>query len=96
MAEQDSRGFASLGDLPVIEPSTVEEVHKLIPLAFDLSEQSGSPVLFRLVTSVANSRAAVEIEAPRPPLDRKPVLEKDIAVGHLIVVSSAVRDEGMS
>jgi len=79
MVEQDSRGFASLADMPVIEPSSVEEVYRLIQVAFDLSEQSGSPVLFRLVTSVANSRAAVEIEEPRPLPSREPVLEKDIA-----------------
>jgi indolepyruvate ferredoxin oxidoreductase alpha subunit len=57
----------------------VEEVYKLIQTAFDLSEESGSPVLFRLVTSVANSRAVVEIEELCPLPQREPVLEKDIA-----------------
>jgi indolepyruvate ferredoxin oxidoreductase alpha subunit len=79
MAEQDSRGFAYLSNLPILEPSSVPEAYGLIQAAFGLSEQVGSPVLFRMVTSVAHAYAAVEIEPPLPPLQREVVFEKDIA-----------------
>lgn len=79
MAEQDSRGFAVLADLPIIEPPTVPEAYSLIQSAFDLSEQVGSPVLFRMVTGVAHAQAAVEIEPPVAPLEREVIVEKDIA-----------------
>lgn len=78
MAEQDSRGFALMSDLPMLEPSSVAETYQLIQVAFDLSEQIGSPIFFRLVTAIANSHAMVEIEEPLPPLKREPILEKDI------------------
>ncbi len=79
MAEQDSRGFAYLSDLPILEPSTVTEAYSLIQVAFNLSEQAGIPVLFRMVTSVAHAYAAAEIEPPLPPLQREILVEKDIA-----------------
>ena len=78
MAEQDSRGFALMSDLPMLEPSSVAETYQLIQVAFDLSEQIGSPIFFRLVTAIANSHTMVEIEEPLPPLKREPILEKDI------------------
>ncbi len=78
MAEQDSRGFALMSDLPMLEPSSVAETYQLIQVAFNLSEQIGSPIFFRLVTAIANSHAMVEIEEPLPPLKREPILEKDI------------------
>jgi indolepyruvate ferredoxin oxidoreductase alpha subunit len=79
MAEQDSRGFALMSDLPMLEPSSVAEAFELTQVAFDLSEQTGSPVFLRLVTAIANSHAPVRFEAPPPPPAREPILEKDIA-----------------
>jgi indolepyruvate ferredoxin oxidoreductase alpha subunit len=79
MAEQDSRGFALMSDLPMLEPASVSETYDIIQVAFDLSEQVKTPVFVRLVASIANSHAAVEVEDPRPPANREPLLEKDIA-----------------
>jgi indolepyruvate ferredoxin oxidoreductase alpha subunit len=78
MVEQDSRGYARMMDLPMLEPMTVAEAYEIVPLAFELSERSGSPVFVRLVTSIANSHAPVEIKAPLPPEEREPILERDI------------------
>jgi indolepyruvate ferredoxin oxidoreductase alpha subunit len=79
MCEQDSRGFALMSDLPILEPATVAEAYELVQVAFDLSERSGSPVFVRLVTALANSHAAVAVEEPSPPTDQEPILERDIA-----------------
>jgi indolepyruvate ferredoxin oxidoreductase, alpha subunit len=79
MCEQDSRGFAMMSDTPVLEPSTVEEAYELTKYAFELSEEIGSPVFLRLVTTTAQSWAGVKIDEDFKPLDREPVLIKDIS-----------------
>mgnify|MGYP001082192126 CR=1 FL=1 len=78
MVEQDSRGYARMMDLPMLEPTTVAEAYELMPMAFDLSERCGSPVFVRSVTAIANSHAAVEVKEPLPPEEREPILERDI------------------
>jgi indolepyruvate ferredoxin oxidoreductase alpha subunit len=79
MVEQDSRGFALMSDLPMLDPATVQDAYDLTRVAFDLSEAVGSPVFVRLVTANASSFAAVEIADP-PPVwpERQPVLLRDI------------------
>ena len=79
MCEQDSRGFALMSDLPILEPASVVEAYEMMPFAFDLSEKTGTVVFVRLVTALANSHAAVSVEKPVPPAEREPILERDIA-----------------
>ncbi len=67
MAEQDSRGFARMSDLPMLEPASVAEAYRLVQVAFELSERAGTPVFVRLVTGIAQSKAAVELVQPNPP-----------------------------
>src|SRR5665811_1902162 len=44
MCEQDSRYFAVMADMPMLEPATVAETYELTKLAFDLSEKIKGPV----------------------------------------------------
>ncbi len=79
MVEQDSRGFAVLTDLPMLEPTDPKRAYELAQYAFELSEQVGSPVFVRMVTAVANSKAAVDVQTPTAPaLERQPKLINDI------------------
>ncbi|MGD0003801.1 MAG: hypothetical protein ABSE06_06190, partial [Anaerolineaceae bacterium] len=78
MAEQDSRGFSLMSDLPMLEPASVAETYFLIQKAFEISEKVGTPVFIRLVTAIANSKTAIEIDEIGKPLDRQPVLIRDI------------------
>ena len=78
MAEQDTRGYALMSDLPILEPATVAECYQLMPLAFELSERVGTPVFVRSVTALANSHTLVEVEDPLQPEEREPILERDI------------------
>jgi len=78
MVEQDSRGYARMMDLPMLEPTTVAEAYELMGPAFELSERCGSPVFVRSVTSIANSHAPVDVQDPVPPEEREPILERDI------------------
>lgn len=78
MCEQDSRYFAVMADMPMLEPATVAETYELTKLAFDLSEKIKGPVFLRLVTGIADSYAEVEIEEPAPVSSKIPLLIKDI------------------
>lgn len=59
--EQDSRFYGKFAMIPIFEPSTQQEAFEMMAEAFALSEKMGVPVLFRVVTRLAHSRAAVEI-----------------------------------
>ncbi|MBQ9363428.1 MAG: indolepyruvate ferredoxin oxidoreductase [Bacteroidaceae bacterium] len=59
--EQDSRFYAKFALIPVFEPSNQQEAYDMVASAFDLSERLKVPVLLRIVTRLAHSRAAVEI-----------------------------------
>ncbi len=79
MCEQDSRGFALMSDLPMLEPASVEEAYNLTQFAFELSEATGTPVFLRMTTETALSYAGMEIEEPPAIPDQEPKLVKDIA-----------------
>ena len=57
--EQDSRFYGKFAMVPVLEPSDQQECYDMASFAFDLSEKLKLPVLLRLVTRVAHSRASV-------------------------------------
>jgi indolepyruvate ferredoxin oxidoreductase alpha subunit len=79
MAEEDSRGFAQMSDLPMIEPTSAAEAYQLVQTAFEVSEHASTPVFIRLVTSTASSSAPVQVrDEYTGPLDRQPVLIRDI------------------
>ncbi len=64
--EQDSRFHGKFAMVPMMEPSTQQEAYDMVRYAFDLSERVGLPVLLRLVTRLAHSRAAVHtVDQPR-------------------------------
>ena len=59
--EQDSRFYGKFAMIPILEPSNQQEAYDMTRCAFDLSEQLRVPVLLRIVTRLAHSRAAVEV-----------------------------------
>ena len=66
--EQDSRFYGDFSLIPMYEPSNQQEAYDMARSGFDFSEQTGEPVLMRLVTRLAHSRAGVECrEAQIPP-----------------------------
>ncbi len=60
--EQDTRHFAQFSKLPCFDPSSPEECYEMMKDAFELSEELGTPVLFRPTTRVCHGCASVEIE----------------------------------
>jgi len=57
--EQDSRFFGKFSQIPIFEPSNQQEAYDMTRYAFDLSEKYGTPVLMRITTRLAHSRAGV-------------------------------------
>jgi len=64
--EQDNRYYAKISGLPMLEPSSVEEAHRIVADAFDLSEQLQEPVLLRTTTRINHSSGVITLGAIRP------------------------------
>ncbi|MBO5362004.1 MAG: indolepyruvate ferredoxin oxidoreductase [Paludibacteraceae bacterium] len=64
--EQDSRFYAKFAMIPCLEPSNQQEAYDMMHYAFDLSESLRTPILLRVTTRMAHSRAVVEtMDTPR-------------------------------
>lgn len=64
--EQDSRFYAKFAMIPCLEPSNQQEAYNLTRYAFELSERLHEPILMRVTTRMAHSRAVVETQTIRP------------------------------
>ena len=60
--EQDSRFYGKFAMIPTFEPSSQQEAYDMMAAAFDYSEQQKLPVLMRVTTRMAHSRAVVEVK----------------------------------
>ena len=58
--EQDSRFYGKFALIPVMEPSNQQEAYDMTRYAFELSEKFRTPVLLRITTRLAHSRAGVK------------------------------------
>jgi indolepyruvate ferredoxin oxidoreductase alpha subunit len=58
-SEQDSRYYARLANLPMLEPSNPQECLEMTKMAFELSEEFEIPVLLRTTTKVSHSIGTV-------------------------------------
>lgn len=65
--EQDSRYYAKLSGLAMLEPSTIEEAKDMTIRAFELSEELEEPVLLRTTTRINHSTAVVTCGDISPP-----------------------------
>lgn len=72
--EQDSRVLADFARIICLEPRNQQEAYDMTREAFDLSERFDIPVMLRLVTRLAHSRAVVNIgdAVPQRPLSKAP------------------------
>lgn len=59
--EQDTRRVAISAKVPVIEASDSQEAKDFMKMAFDLSEQYDTPVIFRTTTRLSHSQGMVEL-----------------------------------
>ena len=64
--EQDSRFYGKFAMIPILEPSTQQEAYDMMKYAYALSEEKKLPVLLRVVTRLAHSRAGVVVNDHMP------------------------------
>lgn len=73
--EQDSRYFAKLAKVPLLEPADTAEALELIRTAFELSERFCTPFMFRTTTRLAHTRGIVDpgvrVEVQGAPFSRQ-------------------------
>jgi indolepyruvate ferredoxin oxidoreductase alpha subunit len=58
--EQDNRVFGNFAMIPMFEPANQQEAYNMTYEGFGLSEKLGYPILMRITTRMAHSRAGVE------------------------------------
>ena len=87
--EQDSRFYGKFAMIPILEPSTQQEAYDMVSYAYDLSENMKLPVLLRIVTRLAHSRAGVEVDDIR---DTNP-LSPDNERGHWVLLPGIARKQ---
>lgn len=58
--EQDSRVYGNFAMIPILEPSNQQEAYEMTRYGFALSETVGTPVMLRITTRLAHSRAGIE------------------------------------
>jgi len=75
--EQDNRNYARFAKVPMFEPSDSQEAKDLVKIAFEISEEYDTPVLFRTTTRISHSKSIVELgeRVEMPPLT---TLVKDV------------------
>ena len=78
MCEQDTRTFAQMSDMVVLEPANGQECHDFTKLAFEISEHIQKPVFVRGVTNTSQSYSTVAVADRVKPAEKAPVLQKDI------------------
>jgi indolepyruvate ferredoxin oxidoreductase alpha subunit len=74
--EQDNRNYAFAAKLPMLEPSDPCEAKEMLKLAFDLSEDLDTPVMFRITTRVSHVKGVVtkgEKKIPSVPCEIKKI-----------------------
>jgi indolepyruvate ferredoxin oxidoreductase alpha subunit len=64
--EQDNRYYARLSGLPMLEPTTTQEMKDMTIAAFELSEELELPVIIRTTTRLNHVRGAVKLGALKP------------------------------
>ncbi|PIE16283.1 MAG: indolepyruvate ferredoxin oxidoreductase [Proteobacteria bacterium] len=72
-SEQDTRFYSDFAKLPLFEPRDQQQCYDMTREAFELSDRVRLPVMVRVVTRIAHSRAVVQRAEPRgqlpPPAD---------------------------
>ncbi len=60
--EQDSRFWGKYANIPILDPSTPQEVKDYVKDGLKISEEFNTPVLIRLTSRLCHSRGLVELE----------------------------------
>lgn len=67
--EQDSRFYGKFAMIPIFEPANQQECYDIMNIAFQTSEVLKLPILLRIVTRLAHSRAVVMVKQDAAPMN---------------------------
>jgi len=85
--EQDNRVYGNFAMIPIFEPSNQQEAYDMVYEGYELSEKLGYPILLRITTRMAHSRAGVVRREMKP---QNPVrLEKDAGSKYILLPANA-------
>lgn len=77
-SEENSRAFAYLAHIPVLEPSDAQEAKDFTKLGFEISEKFKIPVILRITTRVAHQRMPIALgNKPKKTAKKKGEFVKD-------------------
>lgn len=85
--EQDSRFYGKFAMIPTFEPSSQQEAYDMMAVAFEYSEQQKLPVLMRVTTRMAHSRAVVNVATEAQ--QEKPLNYDAIAANWVLLPANA-------
>jgi len=84
--EQDTRFYADFARIVCLEPANQQDAYDMTRDAFDVSERFKIPVLVRLVTRLAHSRAVVRVREPRA---ENPVTKVQVPASWILLPANA-------
>jgi len=85
--EQDNRVYGNFAMIPIFEPSNQQEAYDMVYEGYELSEKLGYPILLRITTRMAHSRAGVVRRDMKP---QNPIrLEKDAGSKYILLPANA-------
>lgn len=87
--EQDSRFYGKFAMIPILEPSSQQEAYDMMGYAYTLSEELKLPVLMRIVTRLAHSRAGIEVSEAK----EENTLNPDNERGHWVLLPANARKQ---
>jgi indolepyruvate ferredoxin oxidoreductase alpha subunit len=85
--EQDTRFYADFARTICFEPATQQEAYDMTREAFDVAERFRVPVVLRLVTRLAHSRAVVHVS--EPPRDENVLRKAANSAGWILLPDNA-------
>lgn len=83
--EQDSRYYARMAKVPLLEPSDSREAYEMVGAGLDISERHDTPVMLRIETRISHSRTVVEYRDERRHVDlpyEKDAVKRVMIPGH--------------
>ena len=89
--EQDTRYYAKLAKIPMLEPSDSQEAYELMAIAFELSEKFDTPVLVRTSTRISHSKSVVEMNRTRVLPDKQASFRHDVEKYVMLPVHARLR-----
>ena len=89
--EQDTRHYARLAKVPMLEPSDSQEAYDLMAIAFEISEKFDTPVLVRSSTRISHSKSVVEVNRSRPATTKQASFRHDVEKYVMLPVYARLR-----